>query len=223
MADCNWQNYDISGGNKRELSEWLLVGWLVIIEFIGWPAVFIFVTSRLMSSLADVWLLAVWFLIELLGNVSAVGRAIAQAVSRLLATTAARVRAYVRSYGIWGGQNGTAAGVLWVLGLPMPVLIPFSAPHSSCIIRGWYKRPLSGWRTKWDSGFPPRRPGFKPGSGHVGFCDGKKWRWGRFSPRTSVSPTNLHSICISRIIFTITRGWHNRPGVAAVPITSQTK
>jgi hypothetical protein len=25
------------------------------------------------------------------------------------------------------------------------------------------------------------------------------------------------------IIFTITRGWHNRPGVAAVPIVSQTK
>jgi hypothetical protein len=25
----------------------------------------------------------------------------------------------------------------------------------------------------------------------------------------------------STIIFTITRGWHNRPGVAAVPITSQ--
>jgi hypothetical protein len=35
--------------------------------------------------------------------------------------------------------------------------------------------------------FQPRRLGFKPGSGHVGFCDGRKWRWGRFSPRTSVS------------------------------------
>jgi hypothetical protein len=58
----------------------------------------------------------------------------------------------------------------------------------------------------------PRRPGFKPGSGHVGFCDRQKWRWGRFSPRTSVSPANLHSICFSTIIFTITRSWHNRPG-----------
>jgi hypothetical protein len=28
----------------------------------------------------------------------------------------------------------------------------------------------------------------------VGFCDGQKWRWGRFSPRTSVSPANLRSI-----------------------------
>jgi hypothetical protein len=69
----------------------------------------------------------------------------------------------------------------------------------------------------------PRRPGFKPGSGHVGFCDGQKWRWGRFSPRTSGFPANLHSICFSTIFFTITRGWHNRPGVAAVPIASQTK
>jgi hypothetical protein len=32
---------------------------------------------------------------------------------------------------------------------------------------------------------------------------------------------NLHSICFSTIIFTVTRGWHNRPGVAAVPIASQ--
>jgi hypothetical protein len=31
-----------------------------------------------------------------------------------------------------------------------------------------------------------------------------------------VSPADLHSICFSTIIFTITRGWHDRPGVAAV-------
>jgi hypothetical protein len=36
-------------------------------------------------------------------------------------------------------------------------------------------------------------------------------------------PCQLHSICFSTIIFTITRGWHNRPGVAAVPISSQTR
>jgi hypothetical protein len=34
---------------------------------------------------------------------------------------------------------------------------------------------------------------------------------------------NLNSICFSTIIFTITRGWHNRPGVAAVPTASQTR
>jgi hypothetical protein len=38
-----------------------------------------------------------------------------------------------------------------------------------------------------------------------------------------VSPANLHSICFSTIIFTTTRGWQNRPRVAAVPIASQTK
>jgi hypothetical protein len=57
----------------------------------------------------------------------------------------------------------------------------------------------------------------------VGFCDGQKWRWGRFSQRTSVFPPNLHSIYFSTIIFSIIRGWHNRPGVAAVPIASQNK
>jgi hypothetical protein len=72
------------------------------------------------------------------------------------------------------------------------------------------------------SNFASRRPRFKLGSGHVGFCDGQKWCWGRFSPRTSVSPANLHSMYFSTIIFTITRGWQNRPGVAAVPIASQT-
>jgi hypothetical protein len=66
--------------------------------------------------------------------------------------------------------------------------------------------------------------GSNPGlSGHVGFCDGQKWRWDRFSARTSVSPANLHPICFSTIIFTITRGWHNRPGVTALPIASQTR
>jgi hypothetical protein len=40
-----------------------------------------------------------------------------------------------------------------------------------------------------------------------------KRHWGRFSPSTSVSPAN-HSTNFSSII--ITRGWHNRPMVAAV-------
>jgi hypothetical protein len=31
------------------------------------------------------------------------------------------------------------------------------------------------------------------------------------------------SICFSTIIFTITRSWHIRPGLAAVPIASQTR
>jgi hypothetical protein len=43
---------------------------------------------------------------------------------------------------------------------------------------------------------------FKPASGHVGFCDGQKWRWGRFSPRTSVSPANLYCNNFSTITIT---------------------
>jgi hypothetical protein len=34
---------------------------------------------------------------------------------------------------------------------------------------------------------------------------------------------NFGFSCFSTIIFTITRGWHNRPGVAAVSIASQSK
>jgi hypothetical protein len=41
-----------------------------------------------------------------------------------------------------------------------------------------------------------------------------KWHWGRFSKSTSISPVN-HSTNFSIII--ITRGWYNRPLVAAVP------
>jgi hypothetical protein len=36
-------------------------------------------------------------------------------------------------------------------------------------------------------------------------------------------PIYIPSACFSTIIFTITRGWHNRPGVAALPIASQFK
>jgi hypothetical protein len=46
--------------------------------------------------------------------------------------------------------------------------------------------------------YPPRRPGFEPGSGHVGFVVDKE-AWDRFSPSTSVSPANLHSTNCSTI------------------------
>jgi hypothetical protein len=52
------------------------------------------------------------------------GRALTQAVSRRLPTAAARVRAQVRSCGIFGEQSGTAAGFLRVLRFPLPILIP---------------------------------------------------------------------------------------------------
>jgi hypothetical protein len=67
------------------------------------------------------------------------------------------------------------------------------------------------------AGFPPQRTSFKPGSVHVGFCDGQKWRWGRFSPSTwfplpiFIPPISPQSPSL------IIRGWYNRPVVAAVP------
>jgi hypothetical protein len=62
-----------------------------------------------------------------------VARARAQAVSRRLPTTAALVRAQVRSYGIYGGQSSTGAGFL-------RVVIPPTASHSPSVVRGWYNR-----------------------------------------------------------------------------------
>jgi hypothetical protein len=50
--------------------------------------------------------------------------AIAQAVSRWLPTMAARVRSWVWSSGICGGQSGAGAGFLRVLRFPLPIFIP---------------------------------------------------------------------------------------------------
>jgi hypothetical protein len=44
-----------------------------------------------------------------------------------------------------------------------------------------------------------------------------KWRWGRFSASTSVSPANLHSTNCSSITLIYHLGTYNRPEVAAVP------
>jgi hypothetical protein len=84
-------------------------------------------------------------------NVSNEGRPIALAVSHLLPTAAARVRAHVRSC---GEQSGTAAGFLRVLQFPLPILIPPTPPYSSSIIWGSYNRPISGRRTKWTHSHP---------------------------------------------------------------------
>jgi hypothetical protein len=70
------------------------------------------------------------------------GRAIAQAVSHWLPTAAVRVRAWVWSCGICGGQSGAGAGFLRVLRFPLQTFIPPIAPQSSsCIIWGLYNRP----------------------------------------------------------------------------------
>jgi hypothetical protein len=69
------------------------------------------------------------------------GRAIAQAVSRRVPNTPARVRAQVRSCRIYGGKNGIGVGFLLVLQFPLQILIPPTASHSSSyIIRGGYNR-----------------------------------------------------------------------------------
>jgi hypothetical protein len=51
----------------------------------------------------------------------------AQAVSHSLPTEAARVRSQIRSC---GGRSGTETGFLPVLGVPLPILIPPTAPHT---------------------------------------------------------------------------------------------
>jgi hypothetical protein len=62
--------------------------------------------------------------------VRALGRAIAQAVSRWLPTAAARVETRIWSSGIFGGQSGYGAGFLRVLRFPLPIFIPPNSPSS---------------------------------------------------------------------------------------------
>jgi hypothetical protein len=71
-----------------------------------------------------------YFFFEQTEHSRAPGRVIAQAVSRRLPTAAARVRAEVRSGGIYGGQSGIGAGSLRVLRFPLTILIPPTASHS---------------------------------------------------------------------------------------------
>jgi hypothetical protein len=86
------------------------------------------------------------------------GRAIAQAVSRRLSNAETRFRSQVRTCGICGGQSGTGEGFLRVHPFPLQILIPPTAPHSSSsITRGWYNRPISGRRTKWNRSHPTPR------------------------------------------------------------------
>jgi hypothetical protein len=77
-----------------------------------------------------------------------VGLAIAQAVSRRLPTTTARVRSQARTCGICCGQSDTEAGFL------LPILIPLNAPYSS-IVQGCYNSPISGRRSKAAQPAPP--------------------------------------------------------------------
>jgi hypothetical protein len=60
-----------------------------------------------------------------------IGRVKAQAVSRQLPIAAAWVRTQVKSCGMCGGQRSTEVSFLSVLRLPLPILVPPTAPHSS--------------------------------------------------------------------------------------------
>jgi hypothetical protein len=59
------------------------------------------------------------------------GRAIAEAVSRWLPTSAARVQSRVWSSGICGGQSVAGAGFLRVLRFPLPSIPPNSPSSQS--------------------------------------------------------------------------------------------
>jgi hypothetical protein len=86
-----------------------------------------------------------------------IGRAVAQQVSRRFPTAAVRVLAQIRSCGICGEQSGTGVGFLRVSSVPLPMLIPPTAPHSSSIIWRWYNRPIGGKITKWYQSHPTPR------------------------------------------------------------------
>jgi hypothetical protein len=49
------------------------------------------------------------------------------------------------------------------------------------------------WLRRLAAGLPPRRPGFHPGSVHVGFVVNKVALGQVFSPSTSVFPCQFHS------------------------------
>jgi hypothetical protein len=56
------------------------------------------------------------------------------AIFRRVPTATAQVEYQARSRGICGGQSGSGAGILRVLRIPLPVLIPPSVAHSLIIL-----------------------------------------------------------------------------------------
>jgi hypothetical protein len=74
------------------------------------------------------------------------GRAVDPAVSRWLATAAARVRVRV-ACGVCGGQSGNGADFLRVLRFSLPVIPPIFS--NIVITRGWHNRPIDGRSADW--------------------------------------------------------------------------
>jgi hypothetical protein len=134
--------------------------------------------------------------------------------SRRLPTATDRVRSQFRPCGICGGRSSNMIICLQVLPV-MPVDIPVD-------IRGWYSGRNRSLRTKWAhsyliqsstcsyicidlyrpchkvrrlvSGFPPRRPGFEPGSGHVGFAVNKMALGQVFSEYFGFTCQSIHQL-----------------------------
>jgi hypothetical protein len=88
----------------------------------------------------------------------------------------------------WGGGRGTANGCRAI------------DRQTDRQTGRWIHRYAAPQLKRLVAGFPSLWPGFDPGSGEVGFVV-DKWRSGRFSPSTSVSPASLHSTNCSRITF----------------------
>jgi hypothetical protein len=62
------------------------------------------------------------------------GSAIALAAILWIPTAVARVRSHFRLREIYGGQSDTGAGFFRVLRLPLPILIPPTAPYSLTVL-----------------------------------------------------------------------------------------
>jgi hypothetical protein len=131
-------------------------------------------------------------------------------------------------------KNGAGAGFLRELRFHLPIYIPSASPQSSSLSPEagtigleWPQcqqshKPNNKIKMKIVAGFTAARVQTRVWS--CGILLWTKVVLGQVCfPSTSVSPANLHSICFSTIIFTITRGWHTTAGVAAVPIASQKK
>lgn len=87
-------------------------------------------------------------------------RAIAQPVSPRFPPRRAGFEPRSGPVGFVVDRSGAGVGLLRVLLFPLPLLIPTTAPHQpSSIVRGWYNRLISDWRSKWtQSHLIPKKP-----------------------------------------------------------------
>jgi hypothetical protein len=106
------------------------------------------------------------------------------------------------SFILWSFLRG--AILIWWTGLRVKKKFSWCYTYFICKVAPYLKRLVSR--------FQPRRPGFAPGDLAKWDLWWTKWRWGKCSPGTSVSPANLHSTKFS--ILTISQGRYNRPEVA---------